>query len=516
MTSAGRQNARRETLVSALLATVSALAWAACFQEEPLEILPWVALAPMLLVLGRRRTFLWGWWFGAVFWLGSMSWLTHTLHTYGGLPQVLSQGLAVLLAIYLGLGQAVFAWIGGRFWRRGGASALLGLPSLWVLLEVVRGLPIASFPWNLAAYAWVDLPGALALSAWVGAFGVSWLLVFANTCVALAIRHRQWDLAWVGILLAALLLSLAARFSRGDEGAESILQRPSGEVRVIQPDSPIVGPEEAWENYRRLIALSMEACEGAGRAFGPRLVLWPESATFPMRYASSAQLQDDVARLHRAGCEVLLGSTTFQGERYFNTVHLTTPEGIAGSYSKRRLVPWGEYIPLKEVLPFVGKLARNAGEFSPGEDVGLLPWNGEAIGLAICYEVVFPQALAEQVVAGASILATVTNDAWYGDTSAPWQHFRAVRYRAAENRRPMLRAALTGVSAMVDARGVVVEELGVGERGVISGRVRGRSDLSFFTRWPWASTWASVLLLAFAIVRARSPGSPERDHTEEV
>lgn len=495
----------RDTALSAALALVSAVAWSLCFEQEPAVLLPWVALAPMLFLLGRRRPFLWGWLFGFVFWATSMSWLTPTLMEHGGLNPLLARFLNLLCALYLGLDQALFAWVGSRLWRRGGSAALLGLPSLWVVMEVLRGFPFGGFPWNLAAYAWVETPGALLLSAWVGAFGVSWWLLFANTSLALALRERRWDIAVSGLLLAALILTLAARFSHGEEPLRerSVLHRGGnvGEVRIVQPNSPIVSVEEAWPNYQRLVRMSLDSCDGTPG----RLVIWPESAAFPLYYAGSERLRDDLARIHAAGCEVLLGTVTFEGENYYNSALLTSAEGVKGSYSKRRLVPWGEYIPLKDILPFVGKLARNAGEFTPGDNLGLLPWNGEKIGMAICYEVVFPGAMAEQVRAGATLLGTITNDAWYGDTAAPWQHFRAVRFRAAENRRPMVRAALTGVSALVDARGVVVEDLGVLEEGVISGRVRGQRGLTPFNRAPSLVIVLSLFLVGFAIVRARAP-----------
>ncbi|MEM8934354.1 MAG: apolipoprotein N-acyltransferase, partial [Acidobacteriota bacterium] len=189
----------------------------------------------------------------------------------------------------------------------------------------------------------------------------------------------------------------------------------------------------------------------------------------------------------------------------------------------RRLVPWGEYVPGKDLLPFVGKLARHAGDFSPGDDVALIDLapiglasrdqgtGGERLGLAVCYEVIFPLPVAEQVRAGATILMSITNDSWYGDSSAPWQHLRAARWRAAENQRPMVRAALTGVSAIIDRRGQVVEALGVDARGSLAFRVVGSSDLTPFSRAPWAPVLIAGLLVGFAIMRV-----PRRPLTESA
>jgi apolipoprotein N-acyltransferase len=323
--------------------------------------------------------------------------------------------------------------------------------------------------------------------------------------LALGLRRRRWTGAALVVLLVTLLLVLGGRFGdlHGAEVHEGMLRapEPAESMVVIQPDAPILPAAEAWQNYERLVDMSLEACSPPGR----RRVIWPESAAFPLRYGASDRLHRDLARLHGRGCGVLLGSVRFEGERYFISVFVTDAAGVLGTYSKRKLVPWGEYIPLKSVLPFVGYLARNAGEFSAGEAVDLLPWGDQRIGMAVCYEVVFAGAVAEQVRAGATVLSTITNDAWYGDSAAPRQHFRAARFRAAENRRPLLRSALTGISALVDARGAVVRGLDVGERGVIEGNIRGRRDLSPFSRAPWAVPLGSVLLAAFAIVRARKP-----------
>jgi apolipoprotein N-acyltransferase len=211
-----------------------------------------------------------------------------------------------------------------------------------------------------------------------------------------------------------------------------------------------------------------------------------------------------VERLAERGCAVLLGSampTPARDGGVRNAALLVGPDGVEGIYAKRRLVPFGEYVPFEEVLPFVGTLARQSGRFVAGDEPALLPWAGERLGVAVCYEVVFPGAVAEQVREGATLLVTITNDAWYGDSSAPWQHLRAARFRAAENRRPMMRAALTGVSALIDAGGRVSAQLGVGESGVLRARLHGANELSPYSRAPWASLVAAVLLAGLGVAR---------------
>lgn len=509
---------------NALLAVGGGVAFALCFGRDTVPWLGWVAFAPLVILLFHRRALFWGWIYGLVFWLVSVFWIASTIHTYGGLPKWLAAVALVLMALILSLDQLLFTLFGRWIVRAGGWLPYLALPALWVTLEWARGFFVGGFPWNLAAYAWVDLPGALPLSSWVGAFGVSFLLVYANAGLALAWRRRRVEAAALALLVPALLLTLAGRFSRdggSPPGAAATSfgaaadRRPSHRVVALQPNTPIVTTrDEAWQSYRQLMEMSRSECS-ALEAGERTLLVWPESAVWPFSYPRYEHVQRDVAELGELGCDVLLGSATEdsateEGNRYYNSSLLVRDDRVLGVYSKRQLVPWGEYVPFADLLPWMNRLARAAGDFTPATDVGLLPWEGERIGMAICYEVVFPGAVAEQVRAGATLLATITNDAWYGDTAAPWQHFRAARFRAAENRRPLVRAALTGVSGMIDARGEVGQLLGVDERGALRGRIRGATGLTPFALAPWlvpvASTLLAVFAVAFAIVDGRAGG----------
>lgn len=475
------------------LALTSGVLWSFCFATTLPPLLSWVALVPFFLSLDHTKPFRCGWIFGCVYWLLAMRWIIGTLEDFGKAPPGLSHFLFVLLAGYLALESGVFAWLAARLWRRHDFTALWALPALWIVLESVRGIFFGGFPWNLAGYAWVETPGALRLSSFVGASGVGFLLVLANVAFAWGWRRRDpWVPAWT-VLGILLVLTWAGRF------APTLLPSagPSQAVAIIQPNSPIVYDEALIKgNYRRLVAMSEAACDG-----NSPLLIWPESAVWPYSWESSASLRADVMRLNERGCRVFFNSAETKPEGYYNAALLAGPWNLEGHYAKRKLVPWGETIPLKSILPFVGYLARNAGEFQPGQELGLMKWSREDLAPAICFEVIFAGQVAEQVRAGGSVLITITNDAWYGETAAPRQHLRAARFRAAENGRPLLRAALTGVSALIDARGVIVEELEIGREGVIRGRVSGSRELTFFTRMPSLALILAAMLSAFAILR---------------
>lgn len=532
VTGTGRSAVVRRT-APWLVAAGGGVLWAQAFGIEPQVAAPWLALVPLFLLLGVGRTrtaFGLGWLHGTACWLASIPWIVPTLETFGSLPRWLALLLLLALALYLGLFTGLFAGLGAPLWRRlPWPATLVALPAVWVSLEWARGWLLSGFPWNLAGYAWTEVPGALPLAAWIGVWGVSWLVLASNAGLALAVRLRRWPPAACGVLVPLLLLPVAGRFAtpaahpsdpgpglireltRNGAGAEGHASSP---VRIIQPaiyNQVEYDPRVTREGYARLLRMSEEACDRDGA-----LIVWPESAAWPFELERDPVLARDVGRLAARGCPVLLNSThRVAGEEglYYNSAYLVRPPDRDGDgderrarYDKRHLVPFGEYVPLAGVFSFLDHLARNAGAYTPAEGVTLLPWRGggraERLGTAICFEVTFPGEVADLVQAGATVLVTLTNDAWYGDSAAPHQHFRAARWRAAETGRPLLRAAITGISGVVGPDGAVRGRLGVGEAGILRARVAGRSAITPFVRAPWAVPCAASAVAAFAIIFA--------------
>jgi apolipoprotein N-acyltransferase len=357
---------------------------------------------------------------------------------------------------------------------------------------------LGGFPWSPAAHAWIAVPGALPLSAWIGGWGVSFLVVLANAGVVFLAR-RRWIVGSLALVVPVAALAAAAL-------VPAAAPRWSGEpveVRVLQPNIPnlVVADRAAVRaNFEKVLTMATRACDREGA-----LLVWPESAAWPYTLERDAALRARVDALVALGCPVLLNSARYEGEAVFNAAYLVggAGPGSIASADKRHLVPYGEYVPLRGVVPLVGTLARNAGEFTPARELRLLEWGGERLGLAICFEVIFAGETAALVQHGATLLATLTNDAWYGDTAAPWQHLRAAQFRAAELRRPLLRAAITGVSAIIEPDGSLRSSLGPGEEGVLAGTVRGRTDRSPYSRAPWTPVWASLAIVAAILLVAK-------------
>jgi len=215
-------------------------------------------------------------------------------------------------------------------------------------------------------------------------------------------------------------------------------------------------------------------------------VIWPETAA-PFFYGWEADLSRRVdAIAAEAGVPLIFGAPWFdpaEGGRFYNSVFLLDGRGVlAGRYDKRHLVPFGEYIPLRRVLFFLQKLTVGSDDFSRGTTSSLFSAGGELVSASVCYEAIFPGILRDAVRGGATVLVNVTNDAWFGDTVAPRQHLAMARLRCVELRRPMFRAANSGISAVIDSGGGIVASLGLFRRGVVVGEVRPGTEMTLYAK----------------------------------
>ncbi len=370
------------------------------------------------------------------------------------------------------------------------ARAWLALPGLWVRSNGCAACCSPASPGTSRPMPWTDVPGRAAARGLDRrrAGSRSWC-VWRARGLARGRRRRPLAAAAVGLLLAAAPpgagRALGLRESAGRRCATRAVRParrcwPAG--AIVQPNIPepvVLRPGAVAADYRRLIALSTEACQpgDAGALAGERRL------AVLLRPATRSS-EADLAALSRAGCSVLLNSTpkTAQVDATFNSASCSRGGDGPTRYDKRHLVPFGEYVPLAEALLLHRKLARNAGDFSPAAascrccSTG----SGSGSGRPSATRSSSPSEVAELTRAGATVLVSMTNDAWYGDTAAPWQHLRAARFRAAENRRPLLRAAITGVSAVIAPDGSAARRgSGVSESGLLPALgSRGGRDLT--------------------------------------
>ncbi len=490
-------------LLRFLLLPASGILFGLAFPRTTWWPLSLVSLIPLLLFMrsrGPAPASLAGLAWGAGFFGTLLSWLYGFFRHYGQLNPLLSLATLAILVAYLSLFPGLFAHLGSLLIRRHGTAGLGILPALWVALEWIRGWALGGFPWGLAGYSLVPCLPLVQISSVTGIYGVSFLVITANVAGSAWLDRAPGRWRTAGWLSAAALLLFAGALAFGQrEMASSAGEGPPVGVGLVQASVP---QDEKWSpSAAKEILEKHERLTEEAAAAGARLILWPESSSpfplsHPVREGGVEGAAPDLlyrgrmeSLSRRTGASILFGTVDYRrfgdGEvRPQNAAALIRPDGSWGeTYAKMHLVPFGEYVPLAPLLGFVNRMAEGAiGDFMPGEKAVVVPAEGLRVGTGICYEMIFPELVRGFAAAGADLLANLTNDAWFGTSSGPHQHFQMAVLRAVENRRHLVRAANTGISAIVDPRGRVLARTGLEQTRVLTGTVRAVRGRTLYTR----------------------------------
>jgi apolipoprotein N-acyltransferase len=494
-----------------LAGVLSGLLFALAF--PPLEwvlLLP-LALVPWLIALVKEESpgrALWsGVLFGLAYWCASISWIFYVVTHYGGQNGLMGVVCLVILALILAEWSAIAAWGAVAVAGPGSGWRMAAFPLIWVATEHVRTIVYKGFPWNLTAHALYRHPVWLQSAAGWGVYGVGALVIVLSCLLAWGLARGR-----LGAFAAAVVLVLAV----GAWGTVRLTARrsPRSELAValLQPnltEESRATPAGAAASYHAVLAQATEAADEL-----PALILIPESA-LPAYWQRSETLRQDLATLAHEGPQILFNDVQEEADgRYYNVARLLGPQGLSGpSYRKVHLVPFGEYVPLPKIFFFVRQISTEIGAFTPAPRPTLLRSGPLAIGTAICYEAIYPALARDETAEGANLLATVSNDSWYGRGGAQQQHFAGAVLRAVENGRYLVRSAITGVSGIVDERGRIVAEAPPDERALVRGSVRLEDARTAWTRWgyrwPLAADLAAAAVLLFGLVRRfRGPRLP--------
>lgn len=438
---------------------------------------------------GARRIGVLGFVAGWVHWMITVHWVVPVMNHYGGLPFGAAVLCLVLMAAILGLSWAVVALMVAKLPPR---LRVLAFPAAWATVEAARQIPPYSFPWNPTAAAFWESPIYLAsLPVW-GATGLGWAVVLLGAGLWATLRRAT---RVVGLIAIVSSCCLALTIS-----ATAPLFTPSGPSVGLAALQPGTSLEEKWDpnQWQDIVDNVWELSRPAAMR-DVKVLIWPESAV-PFRLDIDSTYQRWVVALaEEIDASIVLNSVASlpDGEAT-NSAFVVSPHGIRKDrYDKNNLVPFGEYVPTWAQLAFTESLVREVGSFTPGRENSPIDAGHLSIGIAICYEIVFADHIAEQTRNGAEVLATLTNDGWYGFSSAPAQHFSQAILRAVENRRWVVRAALTGISGMIDPYGNA-RTLDLGETGYLDGMVEPSRALT--PRARWGDWWAWVCLAMLAAV----------------
>lgn len=493
-----------------LLAVLSGIMLTVSFPPGGCSFFAWFALVPLLKCIDNEtpfQSFKFGAIAGIAHFLTLIYWIVVVLECYGGLNIFLSLGPLLLLSLYLALYPALFSCLTSCLRTR--RFFLTFMAACWVALEYLRSMLLTGFPWCLLGYSQYENLHIIQIADLFGVFGISFLILLINGLIyCLLFRHNDLKnttlrLEILFIIVPAAIGTLIYGHYRLAEDRAEICTNSSINVLLVQAniDQSIKWDQayqrETVDTYRRLT--TMAACN-----FKPDLIVWPETSV-PFFFQDNLGFSQKIISLAKElNADLIFGSPAYKRMNgktmLFNRAYLLSRDDQWPQYhDKVHLVPFGEYIPLKWLLFFVNRLVPAAGDFSAGAEIKPLKTGSLSAGVLICFEAIFPDLARTHVKGGANILVNLTNDAWFGMTSAPYQHLCMAVFRAIENRMPVIRAANTGISALIEPTGKIALRSALFQTEVLKAvaETNGR-HLTFYTLY---GDIFAIFLLLISIIR---------------
>ncbi len=498
-----------------IAAVLSGVLSALAFPKFGFSFLAWLSLIPLLWALSRKGSkggFLPAFTAGLFFFGILLYWIPDVPAHYGGMPYWLCLLVYLALIAYLALFWGLFGTVFVRVRRVYPIAVFALAPLLWIASEFLMTYALTGFPWGILGTSQFRNLYLIQTASLAGVYGVSFLLVLLQSTFVLAVRKRK-----KGPFFAALaLLVLAHAYGLFVLKRGSVDESGAFKVSVIQGNvsSDIYWSSVSYDFVRSLFDDHMELTDRGVRD-GSGLVVWPEFSVplcFSCDESYYVSLRTELENYaERTRTALLLGTNERAGSPadplYFNTALCLHPDLSRTRYAKMHLVPFGEYVPYKKVFFFIEKVTHAIGEITPGPGPQLHRYRDHGFGSPICYEIIFPRIARTFVREGADFLVTITNDGWYGKSSAPYQHWAQAVFRAVENRRFLVRAATTGISGFVDPFGRILAQSPIGVRTVLTENVVPNGNLSLYARTgdvlPWVGLTTGLLFFILATLKSR-------------
>jgi apolipoprotein N-acyltransferase len=473
------------------LAVLSGLLIFLSFPKYGTGIFAWAALIPLFFAVQAaqpREAFKIGFLTGFAAHVGILYWIAYVVVQYGYLPIYIGIGAMLLLSSYLSLYTAFFAF-GITFLRGKSVPLFLSAPLLWTLLDYARSYLLTGFPWEHLAHSQYLYDNVIQISDVTGTYGITFLIVFINAVLYDLLSHRSRRRYLIAETFAAgfVITAIIAYGHVRIETVEELLKKSrSLGVTLVQGN---IDQNLKWNSRYQLQTIDIyRALSLQSAPFPNGLIVWPETAA-PFYFQQHDAMQSAVVDIAVSSRSALLfGSPSYErhGEyiSYMNSAFLLKPDGaLSGRYDKVHLVPYGEYVPLRSLFPFISKLVAGVGDFKSGKGYYPLTIDEHRLGVLICYEGILPDAAREYKRRNAELLVNITNDAWFGRTSAPYQHLSMTVFRAIENRLYLVRAANTGISAIIDPTGKILSRTRLFERTTLQGDVKMIDEKTFYAAY---------------------------------
>jgi len=468
-----------------------------CFPTIDLYIIAWFVLVPFLLSLydkGPKQAFLSGVFFGIPYFFGTLYWIYYSVNHYGNVPFVLSIALVVLLCLYLSLYTGFFALLFSITIKRTNLPSLFIAPIFWVVLEYLRSYLFTGFPWSSIGYTQYKLLTLIQIADITGIYGVSFLLVAVNGALAdiFFIRRRVKDMPLfplsqtvIGFSSLAILIILTIIY-----GQWKMRQQLPGEYVTVSIVQGNIEQDKKWEPaYQKSVMETYQNLSYEAANSSPSMIVWPETAVPFMFKTDESHTEELIHFQRRIDTYLLFGSILYkekkEGKSFFsNSAVLLDKTGKAiYEYDKIHLVPFGEYVPLQKVIFFINKLVVGIGDYSKGNQYSVAKTPFGRFATVVCYEIIFPGLVRKFFTDEGNFLVNITNDAWFGRTTGPYQHFSMAVFRAIENRKPVIRAANTGISGFIDSKGRIISKTKLFQQVTITSTIKTNETKSFYTKY---------------------------------
>lgn len=501
--------------MKAALALLSGLLLAASFPKFGHPAFAWIAIAPLIVAAvltangpSLARPLRLGILSGIVYFGGSLYWVVQVMTTYGGLATPVAALVGILLVVYLALYPGLFALLLAASVRRWGIGGVWLAPFIWVGGEWLRSWFLSGFPWVMLGTSQATVVPIVQAASVVGVYGLSAIVALVGTAAAaVALTKRPAHRLAAGCVLMFIFVIAAAGMVRVSRGTLT----QSGPVLRVGLVQGNIDQAQKWDpKFRDAIAQRYLDLSRQVIGSGAQLVIWPEAAT-PYFFTIDSAMAAPVRRLAiESRTPFLIGTDEIERrpdgkDAYYNSAIMVGPDGRSGSaYRKMWLVPFGEYVPFKRILFFVGPLVEAVSDFSAGTEPVVFDVEGRRISVAICYESIAPWIARAFVQRGSQLLATITNDAWFGTSSAAYQHFEQGAIRAVEEGRYIVRAANTGISGAVDPYGRALRRTPLFETMAVTVDVRLQDARTIYSYIGDVVAWASAFITAVVAVLSRA------------
>ena len=526
------------TMTRAALVIASGLALALAFPKFDVSLLAWVALVPFFYAVEGeplKNVFWWGYLQGLACYVGSLYWVVITLNEFAGVHFVLSLIPMVLLAGVVAIYTAIALWTGEFIARRLRLPIVITMPVAWAAVELVRTYFPIGFPWNLLGETQYRNLELIQFAEFTGTYGVSALIIFFNAVIFVVLMRRgsrRLQTLSLSILTGVMIAAIVFGNWRIHK-LKSIKPEGSFRVAMVQGNIP---QSVKWDP--KFVPISFGVYKDQTLAAARQhvdLTVWPEAAAtfffqpddrYPAAFSDDASYRQQLLDLARtSGSAILFGAPALGVEDnrvgFYNRAYLVTAQGeVAGWYDKIQLVPFGEYVPARAILGyFVNRIVAGMGDMFPGKRQTLLSVKGAKLSVLICYESIFPDLSRRSVKEGADVMVNITNDAWYGTSSAPYQLLAMAAMRSVETKVPMIRVANTGISAIIRDDGSLTATTPLFQRGTEIEDVAWHPMRTLYTLVGDLFAQICLLLTAIALVwgwRWPRKLKPLEAHIEEI